>query len=128
MAWDGHGFDETFTINVSSTAKQYYIVKHTTTAETITLTTAAGERAIGIIQDPTSSGGSVRTRMCGVSKVAHDGTLTPGAQFQASTAGLATAASTETGIYRLGSVIKAASTVSGTIATVLWSPNGQSTN
>lgn len=128
MSWEGQGFQDSFALNVSTTAKQYYIVKHTTTADTVTLTTAAGEAAFGVIQEPTSSGGYGPVKYFGITKVAHDGSLTPGAQFMASTAGLATAASTAVGIYRLGEAINAASTVSGTIATVLWVKNGQSTN
>lgn len=121
-------FSETFEVAVSTTAKQFYIVKHTTTANTVTLTTAAGERALGIVQEPTSSGGYAEVLLAGISKLAHDGTLSPGLQFMASTAGLGTAASTAAGIYRLGTVLEAGSTVSGTLASVLWNLNGQSTN
>lgn len=128
MAWEGQRLSDSFVCNSGTTAKQYYIVKHTTTAETVALTTAAGERAFGVLQDGASSGATLEVTYFGVTKVAQDGTLAPNTQFQCSSGGLATAASTETGIYRLGTVIKAPSTVSGTIATVLWSPNGQSTN
>lgn len=120
---------DSLTMNVSSTAKQYYIVKHTTTAETVTLTTAAGERSLGVVQDQSSSGGIAKIALLGITKLAHDGTLTPGAVFQCSSAGLGTAASTEAGIYRLGTCIKAGSTVSGTLVTALLIPGlAQSTN
>ena len=128
MAYEVPVLDYSFTMNVSSTAKQFYIVKHTTAANTVTLTTAAGERAIGIIQEPTSSGGTAPVMLYGISKVAQDGSLNPGDQFQCSAAGLATAASTAVGIYRLGTCVESGSTVSGTIVTVILWPNGQSTN
>lgn len=128
MAFEVGILDHTFTMNVSSTAKQYYVVKHTTSAETVTLTTAAGERALGIIQDKSSSGGAAQVRLMGISKVAHDGTLAPNTLFQCSTAGLATQATTEVGVYRLGLCLEAVSTASGTLATVFLWHHGQSTN
>lgn len=128
MAYEVPILQHSFTMSVSSTAKQYYLVKHTTTAETVTLTTAAGERFIGVVQDAASSGATVAVMLQGISKVAHDGTLTPGALFQCSTAGLATAATTEAGVYRMGTCIAAGSTTSGTICTVILQSVGQSTN
>lgn len=128
MAIEIKGLTDTYQVNVSTTGKQYYVVKMTTTADTVTLTTAAGERAYGVLQQPGSSNAYLPVMIYGISKVAHDGTLTPGLQWQCSTAGLATAASTEAGIYRLGTVLSAGSTVSGTLATVTILPNGQSTN
>lgn len=128
MSYEKKILVDTFTASDSSTAKQYYIVKHTTSAQTVSLTGTAGESALGVIQEPTSSGGAVPVLLLGVTKVAHDGTLVPNEQFICSAAGLATAATTEPGIYRLGRCFEAGSTVSGTLATVLWAPIGQSTN
>lgn len=127
MAFEIPVLDHTFTTNVSSTAKQFYLVKHTTSASTVTLTTAAGEAFIGAIQEATSSGGGAAVRLMGITKVAHDGTLTPGSQVAASSAGLATAPSTAGGVYRGGFCLESGSTVSGTIATVFLWPQGQST-
>ena len=128
MAYEIPVLSHSFDVNDSSTGKQYYIVKHSTTANTVALTTAAGERARGILQEGASSGANLQVMLFGISKVAHDGTLTPGLQFQCSSAGLATAATTEVGIYRLGECFESGSTVSGTFATVFLCLNGQSTN
>lgn len=127
MAYEVPVLKHTFTINVSSTAKQYYVVKMSTSNNTVLLTTAGGENCLGVIQEPTSSGGAAPILVYGITKVAHDGTLNPGDAVMSSSDGYATEA-TGTGVYRLGMCLEAGSTVAGTIATMLWAPIGQSTN
>lgn len=122
MAYEHKILSASLTMNASSTAKQYYIVKATTAANTVDFTATAGERALGVVQEKSSSGDVAEILVYGITKVAHDGTLTPGARFMASTAGLAIAVSTAAGVYELGTVLEAGSTVSGTIVTALWEP------
>lgn len=125
MAWEGQRLSDSFVVDTGTTGKQYYIVKHTTSAQTVTTATTAGDLAFGVLQDGASSGATLEVAYFGVTKVAQDGTLAPGGQFMCSTAALAVALTTAAGVYRLGQVITAPSTVSGTIATVLWNPNGR---
>lgn len=127
MAYEVPVLDHSFTMNVSSTAKQFYLVKHTTAANSVTLTSTVGDETLGVIQEPTSSGGIAPVRLLGITKVAHDGTLVPGSQVMASSVGLATIATTGVGVFRLGMCFEAPSTVSGTLATFFLAPIGTST-
>lgn len=116
-----------FTLDVSSTAKQFYLAAQSTaTAFTAVLTTVKGQAFLGPVLEATSSGATAPIGLLGIHKIAHDGTLYPGAYVAASTSGLARA-STGTGEYRGGFCLEAGSTVSGTITTCILLPQGQST-
>lgn len=128
MAFEVPNLCYSFTMNDSSTSKQFYVVKHTTSAATVALTTAAGERMLGVIQDATSSGGTAAVMLEGITKVAHDGTLDPNDLVMATTAGLATQATTAAGVYQFGLCLEAGSTVSGSYATIWLKHVGPSTN
>lgn len=128
MAFQVPVLSYTFTLNDSSTAKQFYVVKMSTTASTVDLSTATGETVLGVVQDATSSGGPAAVMLYGITKVAHDGTLNPGDLVISSSDGFATEASTAAGVYRFGVCLESGSTVSGTYATVLINHIGPSTN
>lgn len=118
MAFEVPVLSYSFSLNDSSTASQYYIVKMSTTASTVDLTTAAGEECLGVVQDASSSGGLAAVMLYGITKVAHDGTLNPGDLVMASSAGLATETTTTINVYRIGKCIESGSTVSGSYATI----------
>lgn len=128
MAFEVPVLSYTFTMNDSSTAKQFYVVKMSTTASTVDLSTATGETVLGVVQEATSSGGVAPVMLYGISKVAHDGTLDPGDLVISSSDGFATQATTAAGVYRFGTCIEAGSTVSGSYATILINHIGPSTN
>lgn len=129
MAYEIQGLTDTFKVTPSSTGKQYYVVKMSTTNDTVTLSTATGERVLGVLQLPGSSNAYLPVMLYGVTKIAHDGTLNPGDAVISSSDGFATEATTGVGVYRIGTCLQANSTVSGTIATIFLCPGlGQSTN
>jgi|SRR6185369_3078460 len=75
-------------------AKQFYIVK-VTAANAVNLTTAAGEAALGILQNKPKSGEVADVMAIGISKVKiGTGGLTAGAQYEAAADGTAIAVTT----------------------------------
>lgn len=117
-------FSETFDLLASTTARQYYAVKMSTTADHATIPAVRGELCIGVVQDKSSSGGNAAVMIYGITKAAHDGTVTPGVTICASSNGLLTTSSTA-GRYDMGLCLAAGSTVSGTLITMLLLPLGE---
>lgn len=98
---------------------QAYRVVALSTAGHAIWPTAAGAFMVGVAQNKPSTGTETEILSEGITKVAHDGSVTPGAWCVATTAGLASA-STVASYFRLGMCVDAySSTNSGELVAVL---------
>ena len=104
--------------DIDLSTKAYRVVG-ISTAGNAQYPTAAGAFMVGVAQNKPSTGQETEIMSEGVTKVAHDGTVTPGAWCVATTAGLASI-STAASYFRLGMCVDAySSTGSGEYVSVL---------
>ena len=115
MALEQPGFAVGFCVAAADlSAKQFYCVK-VTAAKTVGLTAAAGEAALGVLQNKPKSGEVANVMCIGVTKlIAGAGDLAAGAQWEANSDGKGITAAT--GKVGMGTVLIGA--VAGGVATV----------
>ena len=129
MATELQGFDVSLKVNADFSAKQFFIVKMSTTARTVALGAAATDKLIGIMQDaPTASGKIGTVRVSGLSKISAGGTFAAGDALTSDAAGEAVKADPAAGVNngQVGIALEAA--VDGDIVTCLLQPGNIQTS
>jgi hypothetical protein len=80
MATEGpYVYDESFKAGADLSAKQFFAIKSSGTADVASLVAAASDIPIGILQNKPTANGAANVRMAGISKaVQAAGTIVPG--------------------------------------------------